>query len=137
MSDFPIVPVALVVLGLGGLIYLGTRSSRSAAPEDRSKVPVGGGAGSAGITAGTVFTADLSGTLNATNPATNAPNSSFTALGPVDESGVHQGFQAFVHARHNGTGEVVDVPVSRIKSGNGAGTGRLYAGGYFPVAYAG
>lgn len=137
MSDFPVVPVALVVLGLGGLLYLGTRKSKSE-PEDRSQIPVyGGGTGPAGsITAGTVFTADLSGTLNAANPATNAPNSSFTALGPVDESGVHQGFQAFVRARHSVTGEVVDVPVTRIKSVGGVGTGRLYAGGYYP-AYAG
>lgn len=137
MNDFPVVPVALVVLGLGGLLYLGTRKSKTE-PEDRSQVPVygGGGAGPSGITAGTVFTADLSGTLNATNPATNAPNSAFTALGSVDESGVHQGFQAFVRARHNVTGEVVDVPVTRIKNAGGAGTGRLYAGGYFP-AYAG
>jgi len=136
MSDFPVVPVALVVAALGGLIYLGTRSSKKE-PEDRSQVPVYGGGGPSGITAGTVFVADLSGTLNVTNPATNAPNSSFTALGPVDESGVHQGFQAFVHARHNGTGEVVDVPVSRIKTVGGTGTGQLYARAYYPALYAG
>ena len=139
MSDFPIVPVALVVVALGGLFYLGTRPSKSAEPEDRSKIPVGGGAGPFdSITAGTVFVADLSGTAVWRDPATAAPGSSFTALGPVDrETGAHQGGPAFVRARHNGTNEVVDVPLERIKSAGGAGTGQMYSRAYYPALYAG
>lgn len=133
MSDFPVVPVVLTLAALGGLIYLGTRPSKGAADlseEEKQKIPVLGGTGpAASIRAGTVFTADLSNTLVARDPATNAPNSSFTALGSVDESGVHQGFQAFVKARHSVTGEVVDVPVSTIR-----GLGPPSTSGYYAFA---
>lgn len=109
-------PLALVFGSLAGLVYLGTRPSKTASngalPADRSQVPVLGPA--AGVHAGSRFLADLSQSILNLQPGTKAAGSVFQALGDVDQSGVYQGFQAFVHAKHETTGEIVDVPVSKI-----------------------
>ena len=60
------------------------------------------------------FRADLSGTLVSSNPVVLQPGAVFLALGDVDVSGTHQGFEPFVHAQHVGSGEIVNVPASRI-----------------------
>lgn len=124
MRKFPYVPVLLAVAAFGGLLYFGMRSKPAV---DRSKVPVG--TGSAGlldsIAAGTVFTADISKTLNARNPLTNVPGSAFTALSPVDQAGVFQGFTAYVRAKHNISGELVDVPITTIQSVGGIPIGSV------------
>lgn len=106
-------------LALSGLAYsiLTTLDMPNAAaqlPANRNDIPVLTQGAAAGVRNGSRFTADLSQTLVSQNPAVKTPGTSFVALGDVDQSGVHQGFQAFVHAKHEQTGEEVDVPISKI-----------------------
>lgn len=132
-------PVILTVAALGGLLYLGTRPSKKAEAADRSKIPVESGLTGplASITAGTVFVADVSAMITVHDPATKAPNSSFTALGPVSQVGVYQGSNAIVTARHNVSQEIVDVPVKTITSVSGVPVSPMIVSTGHTARYAG
>jgi hypothetical protein len=140
-STFPVVPVALTLGALAGLVILGMSKKK---PEDRSSIPVLTPSGAppatpqlppatpdGGVTSiriGQHFTADLSGTLLGTDPSVRTPGAEFQALEDANEAGVHQGFAAAVISKHLATGEIITVPLSRIQVPSTlAGVGRLYS----------